>query len=245
MALCNSSRAADVKAVGGPGAHFLLGKIQRLMATGQGSAAGSDKGLSAKFTWGPSILSSGTLVSILQLCWSGQIAAFFFTRRRGNMLIDGEERDKESSPIISSFKSTKLPIECSVWTVPYMTKKKFQLTNNDSSDSKDHKGIFYEASFHIPLCDVLHSLLGQQWSGLDPGPDLVETTPGSLRVLPVAVSHSCHWNLQIWYKRARTWTPLNCNGNTLKVLLFLSVTPFLWLVASKCPDWKGRTYCES
>lgn len=48
-------------------AHFPLGQIQGLIARGQGSAAGSEKCLSAKFIWGPFILSSGVFVSILLL----------------------------------------------------------------------------------------------------------------------------------------------------------------------------------
>lgn len=53
---------------------FLLSKIQRLMATSQGSATGSDKGRSAKFIRVPSILSSVEFVSILFLlpsCYRG------------------------------------------------------------------------------------------------------------------------------------------------------------------------------
>lgn len=67
----------------------------------------------------------------------------------------------------------------------------FPLTNNDSSDGEEHKGVSYEESFNVILRDVLHSLHGQQRPGLDPGPDLVEAAPGPLRVLPVALSHGC------------------------------------------------------
>lgn len=113
-----------------------------------------------------------------------------------------EERNKQKSPPI----------------INQITKKMSPLTNNDSSDSKDHKGVSYEESLHIILRDALHSLLGQQRSGLDPGSDLVETTLAPLWVLPVALSHGWNSSDLLW-KRAGTWTPLSCGGNTVKVSL--------------------------
>lgn len=72
-------------------AHFPLSQIQRLMATGQRSATGSDKGQSAKFIWVPSVFSS--ILFPLPACyrgvghtrlmdywgWTRKSVAFFFT----------------------------------------------------------------------------------------------------------------------------------------------------------------------
>lgn len=80
----------------------------------------------------------------------------------------------------------------------------FKLTNNDSGHSEDDEGISNKETSDIILRDVLYSLLGLQRSGLDPGSDLVETTPVPLWVLPVALSHGCRWNLQLCYELGRT-----------------------------------------
>lgn len=150
--------------------HFLQSKIPRLMATGQGLATGSDIGQSAKFICVPSFTPDWWIVGVMQKIWCLQ-------PRRGVGWVD----------------SVSVSEQCFKWR-----KKKFSpLTNNDSSNGKEHKGISYEESFHIILRDVLQSLHGQQRPGLDPGSNLVEPSPGPLWVISVALSHSCRWNLQI------------------------------------------------
>ena len=93
-------------------ARFPLSKTQRLMATGQRSATGSDLGQSLKFIWVSFVLSSGDFVSILLLLPSSSRGAGHtglmdhsskaFNSGGGGVVIDGEEQSFLLKPPVLS-----------------------------------------------------------------------------------------------------------------------------------------------
>lgn len=65
----------------------------------------------------------------------------------------------------------------------------FTLTNDNSRNGQEHKGISDEESFHVLLRDALHSLPGQLRPQLDPLSDVMKPILALLLVFPVALSH--------------------------------------------------------
>lgn len=65
----------------------------------------------------------------------------------------------------------------------------FTLTNDNSRNGQEHKGISDEESFHVLLGNVPYSLPGQLRPQLDPVSDVVKPILALLLVLPIALSH--------------------------------------------------------